>query len=81
MKKHVIGASIAALVASTVAASAQELNVLTWEGYSDDSFIAAFVESDLLVMRPEIALQPGQTVLRHWSPEREQVQLPRSANR
>jgi putative spermidine/putrescine transport system substrate-binding protein/spermidine/putrescine transport system substrate-binding protein len=32
-------------MASTVAASAQELNVLTWEGYSDDSFIAAFTEA------------------------------------
>ncbi|MCR9140192.1 MAG: ABC transporter substrate-binding protein [Alphaproteobacteria bacterium] len=45
MKKCAIYSSIAALMASTVAASAQELNVLTWEGYSDDSFIAAFSEA------------------------------------
>lgn len=45
MKKCIIYASITALMTSTVAASAQELNVLTWEGYSDDSFIAAFSEA------------------------------------
>lgn len=45
MKKYMIYSSITALMVSTAAASAQELNVLTWEGYSDDSFIAAFTEA------------------------------------
>jgi putative spermidine/putrescine transport system substrate-binding protein/spermidine/putrescine transport system substrate-binding protein len=45
MKKYIVYTSVAALMASTVTASAQELNVLTWEGYSDDSFIAAFTEA------------------------------------
>jgi len=45
MKKTILSASVMALVTSTVAASAQELNILTWEGYADDSFIAAFTET------------------------------------
>lgn len=45
MKKYMIYSSVTALMVSTAAASAQELNVLTWEGYSDDSFIAAFTEA------------------------------------
>jgi len=45
MKKYILYSSVTALVASTAVASAQELNVLTWEGYADDSFIAAFSEA------------------------------------
>lgn len=45
MKKTILYSSVAALVMSSAAASAQELNILTWEGYADDSFVAAFAEA------------------------------------
>jgi putative spermidine/putrescine transport system substrate-binding protein/spermidine/putrescine transport system substrate-binding protein len=44
MEKQILGGSMTTLLVSTAVASAQELNVLTWEGYSDDSFITAFTE-------------------------------------
>ena len=45
MKKYILQTSIVALAVSTAVASAQELNVLTWEGYADDSFVAEFTQS------------------------------------
>lgn len=45
MKKLTFTTSIAALAISGAAAFAQELNVLTWEGYADDSFIKPFEEA------------------------------------
>ena len=45
MKNLTLTTSVAALVLAGGAASAQELNVLTWEGYADDSFIKPFEEA------------------------------------
>lgn len=45
MKNLTIATSILALTASAMAAAAADLNVLTWEGYADPSFVAGFEES------------------------------------
>lgn len=45
MKKLNLTISIAALAMFGSASVAQELNVLTWEGYADDSFIKPFEEA------------------------------------
>lgn len=45
MKRALLGAAALILVSATGQASAQELNLLTWEGYADESFVVPFEEA------------------------------------
>lgn len=45
MKRALLGAAALILVSAAGQASAQELNLLTWEGYADESFVVPFEEA------------------------------------
>ena len=45
MKRALLGAAALILVGAASQASAQELNLLTWEGYADESFVVPFEEA------------------------------------
>lgn len=45
MKRALLGAAALMLLVSAGSAGAQELNLLTWEGYADESFVVPFEEA------------------------------------
>ncbi len=45
MKRALLGAAALILLSSAGSAGAQELNLLTWEGYADESFVVPFEEA------------------------------------
>jgi putative spermidine/putrescine transport system substrate-binding protein/spermidine/putrescine transport system substrate-binding protein len=45
MKRALLGAAALILVSAAGQANAQELNLLTWEGYADESFVVPFEEA------------------------------------
>jgi spermidine/putrescine-binding protein len=45
MNRVLLGAAALILIGTTGTAGAQELNLLTWEGYADESFVAPFEEA------------------------------------
>jgi len=45
MKRALLGAAALLLLGSAGSAGAQELNLLTWEGYADESFVVPFEEA------------------------------------